>query len=64
MDAMDKTELIQKLIKGSIQRAIQELGSMAHIVDMHQFTKDPDRYLLKSDFYRKLTQAHDDPFRA
>ena len=26
-------------------RAIQELRSIAHIVDMHQLTKDPDRYV-------------------
>jgi hypothetical protein len=30
--------------------AIHELRSMAHIVDMHQLTKDPDRYLLKATF--------------
>jgi hypothetical protein len=27
-------------------KAIHELRSLAHIVDMHQLTKDPDRYLL------------------
>ncbi len=27
--------------------AIHELRAMAHIVDMHQLTKDPDRYLLR-----------------
>lgn len=26
-------------------RALQELRSIAHIVDMHQLTKDPDRYV-------------------
>jgi hypothetical protein len=33
-----------------ILRAIHELRSIAHIVDMHQLTKDPDRYLLKATF--------------
>ena len=33
-----------------VLHAIQELRSMAHIVDMHQLTKDPDRYLLKATF--------------
>jgi hypothetical protein len=33
-----------------VLRALHELRSMAHILDMHQLTKDPDRYLLNATF--------------
>jgi hypothetical protein len=36
--------------RARILRVMHVLRSMAHIVDMHQLTKDPDRYLLKATF--------------
>src|ERR1044071_8778801 len=40
----------ERVKRNRILRAIHELRSIAHIVDMHQLTKDPDRYLLKATF--------------
>jgi hypothetical protein len=36
--------------RNRLLRELHQLRSLAHIVDMHQLTKDPDRYLLKATF--------------
>lgn len=36
--------------RNRLLRDLHQLRSLAHIVDMHQLTKDPDRYLLKATF--------------
>lgn len=38
--------LEKRVKRGRCLKAIHELRSIAHIIDMHQLTKDPDRYLL------------------
>jgi hypothetical protein len=39
-----------RLKRQRLLRDLHQLRSLAHIVDMHQLTKDPDRYLLKATF--------------
>jgi hypothetical protein len=39
-----------RLKRNRLLRDLHQLRSLAHIVDMHQLTKDPDRYLLKATF--------------
>jgi hypothetical protein len=40
--------LPQRLVRGRLLELLHQLRSLAHIVDMHQLTKDPER--LRSDF--------------
>ncbi|MCF6377960.1 hypothetical protein L2K70_10110 [Nocardioides KLBMP 9356] len=40
--------LPQRLVRGRLLALLHKLRSLAHIVDMHQLTKDPER--LRSDF--------------
>lgn len=40
----------QRVKRTRVLKTMHVLRSMAHIVDMHQLTKDPDRYLLKATF--------------
>ena len=40
--------LPQRLVRGRLLDLLHKLRSLAHIVDMHQLTKDPER--LRSDF--------------
>jgi hypothetical protein len=42
--------LPQRLVRGRLLALLHKLRSLAHIVDMHQLTKDPER--LRSDFVR------------
>ena len=43
--------------------AIQELRVLAHIIDMHQLAKDPERVLLKREFTESSPQANLTPFQ-
>lgn len=48
--------------RNRILAALHVLRSMAHIVDMHQLTKDPDRYLLKATFTESSPKRTMTPF--
>jgi hypothetical protein len=39
-----------RIKRNRLLKDLHQLRSLAHIVDMHQLTKDPDRYLLKATF--------------
>lgn len=41
--------LEKRIKRGRALRAVHELRSVAHIIDMHQLTKDPDRVLRKGE---------------
>jgi hypothetical protein len=50
--------LPQRLERGHLLDLLHRLRSLAHIVDMHQLTKDPER--LRSDFLRVSTLVSND----
>ena len=48
--------------RNRLLRDLHQLRSLAHIVDMHQLTKDPDRYLLKATFTESSPKRTMTPF--
>ena len=47
-----------RLKRNKALRAVRELRSLAHIVDMHQLTKDPDRIMGRGRVDGILAEAH------
>jgi hypothetical protein len=52
----------QRVKRARVLSALHELRSLAHIIDMHQLTKDPERALLKGPDTKSSPTRELDPF--